>query len=136
MTTIAYKDGVIAYDSRETSDDTIMTDRSNKKFTANGALFFLSGNLSDIHKMVREYPGVSNDYNCSGIMVENGAVWEVFFSRGFDKIPLVDVTAHGSGADHALTAMDLGLSAKDAVMMAIKRDSRSGGTIRTYKIAK
>ena len=42
--------------------------------------------------------------------------------------------ATGSGQHHALTAMDMGATAKEAVKMAIMRDTNSGGRIRTYKI--
>lgn len=41
--------------------------------------------------------------------------------------------AIGSGAKHALTAMDLGLDAKEAVKMAMKRDIYTGGRIRTFR---
>jgi|TARA_R110000803_G_scaffold54828_1_gene111652 hypothetical protein len=40
----------------------------------------------------------------------------------------------GSGADHGLTAMDCGLSAKEAVKKAAYRDLGTGGKIRTYKL--
>lgn len=39
--------------------------------------------------------------------------------------------AFGSGSKHAITAMDMGASAKEAVGMAVKRDSGTGGKIRT-----
>lgn len=38
--------------------------------------------------------------------------------------------AMGSGGDHALTAMDCGLTAVEAMRMAIKRDAYSGGPVR------
>jgi len=44
------------------------------------------------------------------------------------------VFAIGSGQDHALTAMDCGLSAKEAIKMAAKRDVNTGGRVRTFKI--
>jgi hypothetical protein len=43
-------------------------------------------------------------------------------------------TAIGTGTDHAITAMDCGLSAREAVKMAMKRDTGTGGRIRTYKV--
>tara|TARA_R110000796_G_scaffold143647_3_gene260326 strand:- start:411 stop:617 length:207 start_codon:yes stop_codon:yes gene_type:complete len=42
--------------------------------------------------------------------------------------------ALGSGADHAYTAMDCGLSAKEAVKKAAYRDCGTGGRIRSYTI--
>lgn len=42
--------------------------------------------------------------------------------------------ACGSGMDHALTAMDMGATAKEAVKWAMKRDTLTGGRIRTFKL--
>jgi len=44
--------------------------------------------------------------------------------------------AFGSGELHALTAMDMGASAKEAVGMAAKRDIYTGGKINTFKLKK
>ena len=41
--------------------------------------------------------------------------------------------AVGSGSDHALTAMDMGATAEEAVKMAMKRDVMTGGRIRLYR---
>ena len=51
---------------------------------------------------------------------------------GFWKspIPAGAIYAIGSGADHAITAMDMGASAIGAVEMAAKRDTGTGGIIR------
>lgn len=42
--------------------------------------------------------------------------------------------AEGTGAPHAITAMDCGKSAAQAVQMAIKRDIYSGGRIQTMQL--
>lgn len=42
--------------------------------------------------------------------------------------------AIGSGMYYALTAMDCGCSAEEAVKMAAKRDVNTGGEIRIFKI--
>ena len=46
MTTIAYKSGIIAYDSRFTCGDIIEDDDVDKRIDRDGKTFFLSGNLS------------------------------------------------------------------------------------------
>ena len=61
----------------------------------------------------------------AGIDSEKGLLWTLEATRP---------AATGSGMDHAITAMDCGLSAKDAVRMAIKRDAGSGGRVRTFKV--
>jgi hypothetical protein len=42
--------------------------------------------------------------------------------------------AIGSGTDHALTAMDMGATAEEAIGWAAKRDAGTGGTIRTFRL--
>ena len=41
MTTIAYKDGVIAYDGRQTRNDRIVSDTAQKCQVVDGVSFFL-----------------------------------------------------------------------------------------------
>ena len=53
----------------------------------------------------------------------------------YHKAPVGNIPyAIGSGADHAFTAMDCGCSAKEAVQMAVKRDTCTGGRIRSFKL--
>ncbi|MNI98876.1 hypothetical protein D3C73_1578140 [compost metagenome] len=42
--------------------------------------------------------------------------------------------AIGSGTPYAFAAMDMGASAEKAVEMAARRDTSTGGTIRTLRI--
>jgi hypothetical protein len=44
------------------------------------------------------------------------------------------VYAIGCGSDHAITAMDMGATAYQAVQMAAKRDTGTGGTIRAATV--
>lgn len=55
---------------------------------------------------------------------------------GFWKSPIPPSATYaiGSGADHAITAMDMGANAFLAVQMAAKRDTGTGGTIRALVI--
>ena len=50
------------------------------------------------------------------------------------RLSLSNPDAIGSGSPFALTAMDMGASAEEAVTMAAKRDSCTGGKIRTLRI--
>lgn len=141
MTTIAYKDGVIAYDSRQTRSGSIVTDNCEKGRVVNGTSFFLCGAVCDEDALIAAYFGTPSKVpvECSGFAVQDGAlmllghddntgIWkQVLDLREFDAI--------GSGAAHALTAMDMGASAEKAVAMAAKRDLYTGGVIRTFVFA-
>ena len=138
MTTIAYKDGVIAYDSRETKGSIIHTDEANKKRELDGVYFFLCGDNCGYKDVMSEWfcSTTKTLLNVCGIAVdEEGTLWEFGNDDGFwrDRINLSEPYVYGSGSSFALTAMDLGLSAKDAVKMAIKRDVYSGGKVNTFK---
>ena len=141
MTTIVYKDGVVAYDSRETAGDLITNNDANKKHIHNGVIFFMSGCTSDYDKYLDLYFGKTDVYKnieVSALVFDSGKLYvsSVCEDVGLWKthIEADKVYAIGSGNTFAYTAMDCGLSAKDAVKMAIKRDSKSGGKVRTYKL--
>lgn len=139
MTTICYnhKDKEIAADGRVTRGSLICTDTKNKIVKRNdGLIFAYAGSSSDIEDCINRYPDrPSKEVNCYGFMVKDGVAHWVSYSDG---VVLTSVLDHnescGSGQDHALTAMDMGLSAKDALKMAMKRDSSTGGRIRVFKV--
>ena len=140
MTTIAYKDNVIAYDSRVTSDITIIDDNCEKKRVENNVAFFLTGSTADHDRLIAAYFGAEinlKNVNANAMVADSDALYLIGVDEevGIFRTPLSkDITyAIGSGADHALTAMDMGLSAADAVKMAAKRDTCTGGKIRRYK---
>jgi 20S proteasome alpha/beta subunit len=141
MTTIAYKDGVIAYDSRETAGTTIIDDECNKHSRQGEVDFFLAGCTADFDKFYYAYQGgeVDADMHIVGLAVEGGDVWYVAYNQkdNFWKTKVLQgkVFACGSGSSHALTAMDMGATAADAVRMAIKRDSCSGGKVNEFRVA-
>ncbi|EPM72547.1 20S proteasome subunits A/B [Pseudomonas syringae pv. theae ICMP 3923] len=57
MTTIAYKDGVIAYDSRTTGGTTISDDDSGKLQTVDGVQFICTGCACDFDALIAGYIG-------------------------------------------------------------------------------
>ena len=136
MTTIAFDGETIAYDGRVTQGGTIVSDDYDKKYKYGNTYFFLSGNVNELEEFIEACidGGSENSYNCSGFMYENGELYEVGGGNGVWICRNVGPMAYGSGADHAITAMDCGLSAKEAVKMAAKRDIYTGGKIRTFKI--
>ncbi|WP_315336189.1 proteasome subunit beta [Pseudomonas grimontii] len=140
MTCIAYKDGVIAYDSQITSGNTITYDDYQKCHEVKGVKFFMCGKTCDYAALQDSYFGaaVTKEVDASAIVADSEGLWCVGagVGDGFWKSPIMlDTTyAIGSGADHAITAMDMGATAYQAVQMAAKRDTGTGGVIRTMII--
>jgi len=142
MTTIAYKANIIAYDSRLTRDITIVDDNWNKKIEGNGSIFFMAGTPEDFEEFFELYFSDKVDkkhyrhLNVSCFVVEGENLFESYISHvGSDSDPrlykvaldLWTPAAMGSGTDHALTAMDMGATAEEAVYMAAQRDCKTGG---------
>lgn len=141
MTTIAYKDGIIAYDSRTTANDIITNDNHDKKSVVDGVVFIMSGATSDRQRFIDIYFDKRNDFkNCdaSALVVNDGKLYLVSIddNDGMWKQPmeLDNPCALGSGSRFALTAMDCGLGAEKAVEMAMKRDIRTGGKVNIHVI--
>ena len=139
MTTIAYKDGIIAYDGRITRGNQIVYDDFDKCLERDGVQFVCSGGTSDFDKIVSAYfGGEVSDCSAVALIVTEGAIWHsaVDENTGFWKSAMMldKPYALGSGTEHALTAMDMGASAYQAVEMAMKRDSCTGGLVRTLSI--
>jgi ATP-dependent protease HslVU (ClpYQ) peptidase subunit len=139
MTTIAYKDGVIAYDGRVTAGGTIVYDDFDKLRERDGVFFLGTGASSEINELVGAYFGeeVVGDCGAEALVVHDGAVTLIGYYEGkLGKTPLLldRPYAIGSGTDHAFTALDMGASAYQAIEMAAKRDTGTGGLIRTLTI--
>lgn len=140
MTTIAYKDGIIAYDSRQTREGVIVSDDCLKFQEENGVAFFLAGLVCDERSLVDAYFGkqIASEVECSGYAVEGGKLYMIGHAEktGLWRQPLdlKNPDCIGSGAPYALAAMDMGATAEEAVRAAMKRDIYTGGTVRLYKI--
>lgn len=140
MTTIAYRDGIFAYDSRTMQGSVIVDSHAKKLTIAKGVAFILCGARSDEERLIAAYFGepAGKHVDCSAYVIDQGRIYEISVDNdtGFWKCPL-DLRKHracGSGAPYALTAMDMGADAVTAVRMAILRDSNSGGRINTYQV--
>jgi 20S proteasome alpha/beta subunit len=141
MTTICYSAGVIAYDSRCTADGKVQTERFQKHRHRNKVHFFFTGSTGDIETLIDLYFGekVKPGSYCEAL-VWDGRIkkllsigWDgkAFFTNEED---LATPCAFGTGEQHAITAIDCGLSAKEAVKMAAKRDTGTNSRVSTYTI--
>lgn len=143
MTTIAYSAGIVAYDSRETEACLIVDDNCNKRVQHNGINYFFCGRSADQDLLIdaiengprEDYP---DEVGIQAIIVKDGLVYTAGISpiEGFfwQTERQDNHIAYGSGQHHAITAMDCGKTAKQAVQLAAKRDTNTGGRIRTYKV--
>ena len=140
MTTIAYKhkDKQIAVDSRVTCGGVIMSDEAVKYEYHDAALFFFAGEKGDIRKLVDVYNGgkAEGEVNCIAFVFVDGVVRRVNVGDdGLLQSSTVDYDSSiGRGDEVALTAMDYGASAKEAVEHAGKRTTSTGGITRVYDI--
>lgn len=141
MTTIAYKDGVIAYDSRQTRSGSIVSDDCQKLTVVDGVSFFLSGAVCDEKALIAAYFGTPSPVpvECSGYAVDGGKLQMVGHD---DKMGIwwqdldpANPDAIGSGSAYALAAMDMGASAEEAVHAAMKRDIYTGGRVRLFSLS-
>ncbi|MGY1448710.1 proteasome subunit beta [Pseudomonas chlororaphis] len=141
MTTIAYKDGVIAYDGRVTRGGTIVYDDFDKMRERDGAAFFGAGATGEINELIGAYFGeeIVGECEASVLVLHSGSLTLIGYTDGkLWKAPvLLDRPyAIGSGTDHAYTAFDMGATAYQAIEMAAKRDTGTGGKIRTLTVTK
>ncbi len=141
MTTIAYKNGVIAHDTRQTRNGTIVSDECQKMTVVDGVSFFLSGAVCDEKALIAAYFGTPSSVpvECSGYVVDGGRLQMV----GHDDktgiwrqdLDLGNPDAIGSGSAYALAAMDMGANAEQAVLAAMKRDIYTGGKVVSFRVA-
>lgn len=137
MTTLAYRDGELATDSRVTAGDMIVSDNRKKVHRLkDGSIVAWSGSVQDAERLLRAMrrgatiPKLDEisalHLKTDGSLYEyEGAVW-VKQDPGY--------YATGSGMPYAFAAMDAGASAKEAIRIAIKRDANSGGRVQSLKL--
>lgn len=143
MTTIAVKDGIVAYDSRLTQDDRVLDDNFNKRRSKDGVQFFIAGNITDDDAVMDGYfSGIDVNEEVEGcphadfLIVDGKDIYyggvseEVFWKM---KLTTTTPYAVGSGSSYAIGAMDAGATALEAVRIA-SRDVYTGGKLRTYRI--
>ena len=140
MTTIAYKHDTktIAWDSRVTSGNVIASDTDQKMVEVNDVKFWLCGYVADERLLIDMYFGKKSKV----IPEANAFAWDGvdLFVIGVNdeallwKQPLRHDKALGSGGDFALSAMRLGLSAKEAVEHAKTLDCYTGGEVHVMEL--
>lgn len=138
MTTIVYdhKARQIAVDSRCTANGIIRSDSDIKYRYSGSVLFFLCGQVSDHKLLIDAYNGQAvKECESYAMAVIDGVVHLCGVENERFWIEPVNYScAMGSGGNFALSALDHGAGATDAVKYAFTRDYYSGGIIRLYDI--
>lgn len=139
MTTIVYchKTKQIACDSQVSIGDTIATDSEEKFRFFDGEMWFFAGSICDNQSLIDIHHKKIDpfDADCTAIVANKDGVFCRTYSTNNNRYMPYALNyswAIGSGTDHALTALDMGATAKQAVEMAIKRDVWSGGKVRVF----
>lgn len=150
MTTIAFKDGVMASDSRGVSVAIGITASCKKIYTIlvgkrkKPHLVGFAGDASS-SMMFLEWFRTRDDLrtriltHCGGDRGFHALIWDGKRLFDADELCMVEEVndeyyAVGSGACHAITALDCGKSAVEAVRMAMKRDMNTGGRVVAVRI--
>ena len=139
LTTIAYRDGVLAGDTLVTAGDEKVGYEKKLHRLKDGRLYAWAGDyrqgLSVLQNLKDGKPLLEPGEECEidAVLIHPGGLVETVQGGKFTKetFPFV---ALGSGAKYATGAMEMGATAKQAVQIGIKRDTSSGGRIHTLTL--
>lgn len=142
MTTIAFRDGLLAADTRINRSGTILSD-NHQKITrlSNGDLLALAGleaqreamiaHLEDDEPLPVCEEGADDDFTAL-IATTDGSLY-VYEGIGHLQRWEGDFYAIGTGSDFAIAAMVMGAAADEAVSVAMRCDVYSGGEVVSMK---
>lgn len=139
MTTIAYRDGVLAADS-QMNVGAIRHGVSEKIGRKGRLLYGGAGDVAwcwEFRSWVQqgaegEPPACAPDATSSFVILPDDRI-VVFHANGVQLCSGLPFFADGSGWELALGAMSAGASAEQAVRIATRWDTRSGGDIRVVR---
>lgn len=141
MTTIAYRDGVMAADSKVGCGTTVRGE-IQKLYRVNGNVIGFSGALGTGLRFLRwveagmpdDRPSLPHDDGFRGLLARSDGVCLTFDSDLMAQQIDAPFHACGSGVEIALGAMAAGASAEEAVKIAAQYDVYTGGTIRVERV--
>lgn len=135
MTTIVFRDGIIAADSRTHGGGWLNPWDRMKLEELDGVVFALCGDwaaLSALKSWVLSPEGPQPGGDCTLIVFRNGEV--TVYSDGGFYVETAPFAAWGSGTPVAYGALHAGCSAEEAVRIASLVDPYTGGPITTMKL--
>jgi len=140
MTTVAYnhKDKQVAVDSRYSRAEIISTDKGDKTRKNDRGLWIFAGQPCDYADLMKLNKGDKVDIRpqCGAFLISNGKCYCIDTDEeGYYSEELLDDDfTMGSGQWFALSALDLGKSAKESVTYAKTRDMHTGGRVRVFDV--
>ena len=142
MTTIAFRDGVMATDSLVTDGSNIYRGTTKKIYRIGDSLLSMCGNLGLFDVMVDwvsrgmplgDLPNVGNESDFAAMLVSRDRL--VGFTEKFRiQEHTAEFHAMGSGNEIALGAMAMGATAEQAVETACRFDVYSAGPIQVERL--
>ena len=140
MTTIVYdhKNKQIAIDGRLNTNGVIVSDNTEKwKSGEFESVWFFTGSPSDDSDLMllshNDKPDVKPD--STALVAKNNECWLVTFNGEFCQHTKLNYNfSIGSGWKFALSALDYGASAEEAIVHASKRDVYTGGKITVFDV--
>jgi ATP-dependent protease HslVU (ClpYQ) peptidase subunit len=137
MTTVAYRNGVLAADSLVTTGDTKLPELKRKVWKLrDGRLFGGAGDSETIEYLKASINDGVEAPKLSGveaILVDTYGAVTIYEGKAWVRVSSPYV-ALGTGSTIALTAMWMGADAKTAVKAGIKFDRNSGGRVYAVKL--
>jgi ATP-dependent protease HslVU (ClpYQ) peptidase subunit len=141
MTTIAFRDGVVASDSRCETGGWIAGHAIAKlrKSKTNGCVFAITGDAANATKLMNALIDIPDGQppnlgeNSRVVCFSADSKITVYEGNGSFEV-ICEFTAFGSGAPAALAAMMMGADARQAVEIAASIDPYTGGEIITMKV--
>jgi len=138
MTTIALRNGVMAGDTQVTEGDTLVASGCRKvRRLRDGRLYGFSGDIEQGEIMLRALRKGEAPPKLRGIkaiLVYQDGVVSLWEGAIWIKQQHAPFFAIGNGTDFALGAMAAGADAKQAVKIAMKFDTATGGRVQTVRL--
>jgi ATP-dependent protease HslVU (ClpYQ) peptidase subunit len=141
MTTIIYdhKTLQIAVDGRSVDGSVILTDHRKKWRKIGESYYFFAGLVCDVEHFlelhqVKGKPKHTNDVSCFKVTDSKAYLCGIDDYDGYWEELMKCNNGTGSGRFFALSALDFGRTAKEAVQYAATRDVYTGGKIEAFDI--
>jgi ATP-dependent protease HslVU (ClpYQ) peptidase subunit len=139
MTTIVYRDGVMAGDGRSTAAGWIKTENTKKVIRlSTGALLGFAGTLAMLRPIAaalekgHEPPALAE--SGSAMLVTPDGKVTIYEDSGYFDVSDRPFFALGTGMSAAYGALHMGATAEQAVEIACRLDSESGGVIQVERL--
>lgn len=140
MTTIAYRDGIMAADSLRTGSNWRMGTSRKVSKAADGSIAGATGTAAWNQSFLKWFEDgrrgdpPSSPEDSGAFVVEADGTMKRFHSAGWEVMADLPFWSDGSGDGFAMGAMQFGATAEQAVKAASAWDTKTGGEIVTLHL--